>query len=86
MIQLGIPNVLNILDENTDLRRKKALTWDIIFKKVELFVELELDSIGQLTATLKKRQQVLYVVLMPSYRICYVFVLTTGIIFSFGRT
>lgn len=50
---------MNTLDENTDLRRKKALTWDAIFKKVELFMELELNSIAKLQpSNVQKRQQV----------------------------
>lgn len=50
---------MNAIDENTDLRRKKALTWDAIFKKVELFVELDLDSIAELQpSNVIKRQQV----------------------------
>ena len=61
MPKLKLPEVLNIIDENTDLRRKKSLTWDIIFKHAELFVVNELESIGLLTATyLQKRQKVLY--------------------------
>jgi len=50
---------LNTLDENTDSRRKKALTWDAIFKKVEHFMELELNSIAELQpSNVQKRQQV----------------------------
>jgi len=50
---------LNTLDENTDLRRKKALTWDAIFKKVEVFMDLELNSIAELQPlNVQKRQQV----------------------------
>ena len=52
--------MLRTLDETTDSRKKKALTWDAIFKKVELFVELELESIAELQASnVQKRQQVI---------------------------
>ncbi|KAJ7363434.1 hypothetical protein OS493_009588 [Desmophyllum pertusum] len=58
LLQLESLEVLNNIDENTDLRRKKALTWDIIFKKVELFVTTELDGFAQRTpAYLQKKQQ-----------------------------
>ena len=52
--------MLITLDENTDSKRKKAMTWDAIFKKVELFVELDLESIAELQASnVQKRQQVI---------------------------
>lgn len=56
--QLASSEILNFIDENTDARRKKSLTWDVIFKNTEVFVEKELDSIALLTSTLKKRRQV----------------------------
>lgn len=58
LLQLRSPEVLNTLDENTDSRRKKALTWDAIFKKLERFVDLELESIAELQrSNVHKRQQ-----------------------------
>ena len=42
---------------NTDLKKKKALTWDNAFKSVEIFVVSELDYIKNLK-TIEKRQKV----------------------------
>lgn len=56
-LQLRSSQVLSIIDENTDLKKKKALTWDNAFKNVGIFVVSELDYIENLK-TIEKRQKV----------------------------
>ncbi|XP_074626555.1 serine-protein kinase ATM-like isoform X2 [Acropora palmata] len=55
--QLNSSEVVSIIDNNTDARRKKDVRWDTIFNAVEVYVEKELDSIGQLKSTLQRRVQ-----------------------------
>ncbi|XP_066028150.1 serine-protein kinase ATM isoform X2 [Pocillopora verrucosa] len=56
LLQLRSSQVLSIIDENTDQKKKKALTWDNAFKNVGIFVVSELDYIKNLK-TIEKRQK-----------------------------